>query len=434
MTLYSHAFQRIGTENAFKIASHISRIEQQGHYVLKLNLGEPDFDLPKFISEEIKRQLDLGNTHYCDPQGLLALREVIAWELNMTRGIEVSPDQVVVFPGAKPAIAFAQQAYLNKGDEVIYPSPGYPIYESLIEMMDAIPRPLHLREDDGLGISAEQIEELICPATKLIFLNFPSNPTGAMATEQELEEIAQVVLQKSNPECRVFSDEIYSDIVFDGRRHHSIASVPGMRRRTIVVSGFSKSFAWTGGRLGYAAFPTAEEAQSFKNLNINYFSCVPPFLQMAGATALNSPHRHAAIRQMVESFQGRRDDIIPALNSIPGVRCISPLGAFYAFPNIGEAIKDLGVLDAFKSLSKCESEDTSPAGLFQMFALYHHQVAVLDRRSFGRIGSDGQHYIRLSMAASQENLREGIRRLREALKDRDGFRSFVREGRQLCRG
>jgi len=431
MSLFSQSFQRIGSENAFRLGPHISWLEKDRNDVIKLNLGEPDFDLPEYIVEEVKHQLDLGNTYYCDPQGLPRFREAIAGELSLTRGLKVSPDQVVVFPGAKPAIAFSHQAYLNARDEVIYPSPGFPIYESFIPVMNALPVPLHLREEDGFGVNAEHLAELITPATKLIFLNFPSNPTGAVATPNQLEAMAQVILQKSSLECRIFSDEIYSDIIFDGGRHHSIASVPGMSERTIIASGLSKTFGWTGGRLGYAAFPTVEEANLFKNLNINYFSCVPPFLQMAGVVALTSPLRGRSVGQMVECFQERRDDVVPILNSIPGVRSTKPLGAFYLFPNIEDAIRDLGVLDAFENLPPSKRESTSPATLFQMFALYQHKVAVMDRRSFGKIGSEGQHYVRLSIAANMDTLRRGLGRLNAALIDRDGFLTFMEEGQHL---
>lgn len=228
----------------------------------------------------------------------------MAAELSLTRAFTAEADQIVVFPGAKPAIALAQQVYLNPGDEVIYPSPGFPIYESWIRVMNARPRPLLLREETNFTTCAEPVAQLITPATKLIFLNFPSNPTGTLAAPQELSDIAKVVLRKCSPDCRVFSDEIYSDIIFDDQRHSSIASVPGMQHRTIIASGLSKSFAWTGGRLGYAAFPTREEAEVFRNLNINYFSCGPPFLQMAGADALNSLQRDSAVRQMVAAFKG----------------------------------------------------------------------------------------------------------------------------------
>ena len=431
MELYSERFALIDTENAFKIGPHIARLESQGPQIVKFNLGEPDFDLPEYITEEVKRQLDNGNTHYCDPQGVLPFREAIARHFSHSRGIDVVPEQVVVFPGAKPSIALAQHAYLNPGDEVIYPSPGFPIYESVIPVMDAVPVPLILREEHGFSFTGEELSSLITPRTKMIFLNFPSNPTGGVASATQLEEIASVILERCSPNCRIFSDEIYEDIIFDDRQHASIAAVRGMQERTIILSGLSKSFSWTGGRIGYAAFPTAEEAEVFKNLNINYFSCVPPFLQMGGAVALTSAERDAALQTMVQAFQQRRDFFVPALNEIAGVRSLSPAGAFYVFPNIAELCQNLGAMDAFEDLSEEARVNTSPSTLFQMFALYRHGVALMDRRSFGKIQSEGQHYLRISIATGIETLTEGAKRLTEASRDSGGFKDFIAQGQNL---
>ena len=240
--------------------------------VIKLNLGEPDFPAPSHIKDEIKHQLDLDNTHYCDPQGLIGLRKAICVQVSQTRRIEVKPEQVVVFPGGKPPIGLAQQVYCNPGDEVIYPSPGFPIYESFIRYVDAVPVPLHLDETSDFMFSPEHLAELITPKTKLIYLNFPSNPTGGVASCEQLESIAKVIQERCSNEVRVYSDEIYENILFDDQKHHSIASMPGMASKSIIASGFSKTYAWTGGRIGYAIFPNSEEAGIFKNLNINYFS------------------------------------------------------------------------------------------------------------------------------------------------------------------
>ena len=272
-SLFADRIHVLGTENAFKIGPHITRIESQGHPVVRLNLGEPDFDIPPFVRDEVKRQLDRGNTHYTDPKGIPPLRKAIAVQMKEMRGLDISPEQVVVFPGGKPSIGFSQQAYCNPGDEVIYPSPGFPIYESFTSYLGAVPVPLHLAEENNFTFTAAELEKLITPRTRLIILNFPSNPTGGVATEEQLQSIAEVIKKKCNSQVRVYSDEIYEYIVFDGRKHISIASLPGMRERTIISSGCSKTFAWTGGRIGYAVFPTQEEADVFKNLNINYFSC-----------------------------------------------------------------------------------------------------------------------------------------------------------------
>ena len=341
MTLYAERTFKIDTENAFKVGPHIVKVEKEWAPVVKLNLGEPDFPVPSHIKDEIKRQLDLDNTHYCDPQGLLSLRESIARQVSQTRKLEVGPQQVVVFPGGKPPIGLAQQVYCNQGDEVIYPSPGFPIYESFIRYVDAVPVPLHLDEASDFTFSPEQLAELITPRTKLIYLNFPSNPTGGVATRELLESIAEVILERCSEDVRVYSDEIYENILFDGLSHHSIASMPGMASRSIIASGFSKTYAWTGGRIGYAVFPNTEEAEIFKTMNINYFSCVPPYNQEAARVALENPLSKTAVGQMVQTFEKRRDEIWEALNQVEGISCRKPGGAFYLFPNISEVCSKL---------------------------------------------------------------------------------------------
>lgn len=424
MKLFAERNSRIDTENAFKIGPHISRVERQHRQVVKLNLGEPDFPVPDHIKDEIKRQLDMDNTHYCDPQGLQSLRQAIARQISETRSITVGPERVVVFPGGKPSIGLAQQVYCDPGDEVIYPSPGFPIYESFIKYVDAVPVPLHLEESSNFTITPEQLREIISPNSKLIYLNFPSNPTGGVASPEQLQEIAQVILDTCPREVRIYSDEIYENIVFEGS-HNSIASVPGMEERTIIASGFSKTYAWTGGRIGYAIFPTKEEADVFKNLNINYFSCVPPYNQEAARLALESPLSTIAVNNMIKTFQKRRDVILDRLNNIKGISCQKPGGAFYLFPNIAELCENLGLIDHHQQMSADAREQTSPSGLFQMFALYRHQVAVMDRRSFGKFGSDGKHYLRLSTASDLEVLETGVTRLQDAARDQKGMNEFL---------
>lgn len=426
MDLFANRTFTIDTENAFKIGPHIHAVELQGHPVIRLNLGEPDFNVPDFIKDEIKRQLDHNNTHYCDPKGILSLREAIARHLYKTRQITVSPEQVVVFPGAKPAIGFSQQVYCNPNDEVIYPSPGYPIFESFVHYIGAKPIPLHLQEENNFTVTASRLSHLISPNTKLIFLNFPSNPTGGVATQPQLEEIAEVILKKCHPNVRIYSDEIYEKIIFNHQTHHSIASIPGMEKRTIISSGFSKSYAWTGGRVGYAVFPTVEEADVFKNLNINYFSCVSPYNQMAAILALEHPQSDSAIATMVSIFEERSKWMVAALNTIPGVHCQMPAGTFYVYPNIEKALQALGVLAAFEKLEGSLQSQTSPTTLFQMFALYHHQVAVMDRRSFGKIGSQNDHYLRISVASDISFLKEGVQCLKNAFADISGFKRFIK--------
>ena len=425
MNLFAERNSRIDTENAFKVGPHIVRVEQQKCGVIKLNFGEPDFSVPQHIKAEIKRQLDLDNTHYCDPKGLLSLRQAISKQINETRGLKTNPEQVVVFPGGKPSIGLAQQVYCEPGDEVIYPSPGFPIYESFIPYVRAVPVPLQLEESANFTFSPEQLANLITPRTKLIYLNFPSNPTGGVAGKELLEATAKVILERCHPNVRVYSDEIYENIIFDGQQHHSISSVPEMAERTIIAGGFSKTYAWTGGRVGYAVFPSVKEADVFKTLNINYFSCVPPYNQEAAREALENPLSKIAVQEMVQTFETRRNLIWQKINEIPGITCQKPGGAFYLFPNISGVCENLGLIEKHQRLSK--EQQSSPDNIFQMFALYEHQVAVLDRKSFGQIGADGKYFLRLSIAADQAMLEEGVQRLKAASEDLSGLDKFLKE-------
>jgi aspartate aminotransferase len=411
--LFSGRTYRIGSENAFRIGPQIRELELQGYKVIKCNLGEPDFPLAKHIADEIKRQIDLDLTHYCDPQGILPLREAIARIVSRTRKIDILPDRVVVFPGGKPPIGLTQQTYCDPGDEVIYPSPGFPIYESFTGYVGAKPVPIHLREEFDFSFDGRELAPLITDRTRLIILNFPSNPTGGIARREQLEDIADVIYAKAPDQVRIYSDEIYEDILFDGNHHQSIASVPEMTERTIIVGGVSKSFSWTGGRVGWAVFPTVEEAAVFKNLNINYFSCVPPYNQMGAAVALESPLSAEAISRMCDAFSERRDLMVAGLNSIPGIRCRKP----------GEA---------YRKMPAGDRERSSPSTLVQMFLLWRYQVATMDRRSFGSIGSEGQHYLRISIATALNDLKIGLERIRKAATDVDGFQKFIKEGKHLC--
>lgn len=426
--LLSKQVQTIGTENAFKVGAHITAVEKTGAKVIRCNIGEPDFPTPVHIREEVKKHLDLDHTHYCDPQGIPPLREAIARQITRTRGVAMTPDRVVVYPGAKPPIGLSVQMYVNPGEEVIYPSPGFPIYESFAVYCGAKPVPLHLDEAKDFSFDGDDIAKLITPKTKLIFLNFPSNPTGGVATKEQLERIAAVIMKKCSPEVRVYADEVYEDIVFDGLTHYSIASVPGMEKYTIISSGASKSYSWTGGRLGWATFPTVEEAQMMKTLNINYFSCIPPYNQYGAIAALESPESKKEIAKMVAAFQERRDIVVAGLNAISGVHCCKPQGAFYVFPNIGGACESLGAVAAYNVLPVEEKAKTSPSTLFQMFLLYRYHTAVMDRKSFGVIGTEGKHFLRLSIATATDDLKEAVRRIGAAAVDTKGFQEFLKEG------
>ncbi|HXH28762.1 MAG TPA: aminotransferase class I/II-fold pyridoxal phosphate-dependent enzyme [Candidatus Polarisedimenticolia bacterium] len=431
MSLIARRIDLIGTENAFKIGACITEVEKTGARVIKCNLGEPDFPLPAHVRDAVKGALDDGLTHYCDPQGILPLREAIARDMGARRGLDLTPDRVVVFPGAKPPIGLCQQAYCDPGDEVIYPSPAYPIYESFIRYLGLRPVPLHLEEKRGFSFDGADLEPLITPRTKLIFLNFPSNPTGGVATREQLEGIAAVIREKAPADARVYSDEVYETILFDGATHRSIASLRGMEGRTIIVSGVSKTYSWTGGRIGWAVFPTAAEATLFKNLNINYFSCCPAYNQVGAQVAIESPASAPEIARMVEAFRRRRDTVVPALNALQGVTCQTPKGAFYLFPNIAGLCERVGAFEAHRKLPPDVRGRTSPATLFQMFLLYRHHVATVDRRSFGQIGSEGKHFLRLSIATGMEDLRQAVEWLGAAGRDADGFAAYVRAGGRL---
>lgn len=431
MSVFADRVDNLGTENAFKIGDDIRRCEQKGMKLIKLNLGEPDFDSAENINRVAIENIEAGNSHYTDPQGILPLRESIALQVSRTRGIDVVPERVVVTSGAKPPISYTMMAYVNPGDEVIYPSPGFPIYESWVTYVGAKAVPLHLEEEKDFRFDAEDIEALITPKTRVLIINSPSNPTGGVLTEDDIKDIARVIRDKADPNIRIYSDEVYEDIVFDGKTHQSIVSQPGMAERTVMVSGHSKSYAMTGWRLGYAVLPTIEEAMVFRQFNINIISCTPPFIQAAGKQALDGEENRPIVESMRKEFQKRRDVVVDALNAIDGVHCNKPEGAFYVFPNIAGACEKLGMIDAYESLDADTKAVTSPSTIFQMFALYEHGVATMDRRSFGAIGSEGRHFLRLSTATDLESLEEGVRRIKAASLDRDGFKRFFEAGKHL---
>lgn len=428
MDLYSDRVGDLGTENAFKIGDDIRRCEREGMKVIKLNLGEPDFNSAENINKVAIENIRSGNSHYTDPQGILPLRESIARKVLESRGVRIDPQQVVVTTGAKPPISYTMMTYVNPGDEVIYPSPGFPIYESWVTFVGAVPVPLHLEEEKGFRFDAADLERLITPKTKVLFINSPSNPTGGVLTEEDLKDIARVIKDRADPSIRIYSDEVYEDIVFDGKEHESILSIPGTAEKTVLVSGHSKSYAMTGWRLGYAVLPTVEEAMVFRQLNINIISCTPPFIQEAGREALDNEENRGIIARMVNEFERRRDLVVDGLNRIDGIRCTRPEGAFYVFPNIGGVCKKLGIIEAYQKLPSQTKQRTSPSTIFQMFALYHHGVATMDRRSFGAIGTEGKHYLRLSTATDMESLKEGLRRIEAASLDTDGFERFMAAG------
>ena len=385
----------LGIENAFEVLAEVTSLKAQGRDIISFAIGEPDFDTPENIKEACIRAIRDNHTHYGPSAGLPALRETIATYIAGTRGIDVSPEEVVVTPGGKPIIYYIIHALINPGDEVLYPNPGFPIYESVIQFVGGKPVPVPLLEEKDFSLDTIHLQSLITPKTKLIILNSPQNPTGGMLTDADLAAIADLAVKH---DLWVLSDEIYSRVLYDGQ-FRSISALPGMKERTIILDGFSKTYAMTGWRLGYGVMPK-ELATWIARLVTNNESCTNTFIQHAAIEALTGPQQ--ATLEMVHEFKARRDLIVSGLNDIRGISCKLPGGAFYVFPNVTQACRNLGFTDA-KAL--------------QRYLLYEGNVAVLPRTSFGvkNIG-ETEEYIRLSYATSRENIAEGLRRIKKALE------------------
>ena len=372
---------RLGTETAFEVLARAKALEAQGREIIHLEIGEPDFDTPANVVEAGVKALRAGYTHYSPSPGIAELRTEIARHVAATRHIDVSPDQVVVTPGAKPIMFFSILALCEPGDEVVYPNPGFPIYESMINFVGATPVPAPLRESRQFRLDVDELAGLVNDRTKLIIVNSPGNPCGGVLTKSDLAAIADVARKH---DAVVLADEIYSEIIYEGE-HHSITGFPGMPERTILLDGFSKTYAMTGWRLGYGVFPP-ELAPHITRLVTNSVSCTPAFTQWAGVEALTGPQD--APRRMVEEFRRRRDVLVAGLNAIPGLHCELPAGAFYAFPNVqGTGLECRAFADRL---------------------LYEAGVATLAGTSFGK---HGEGFVRLSYANSVENLQKALDRI-----------------------
>lgn len=392
MPVRASRMNEVGTETAFEVLAEVKRLEAAGRRVFNFAIGEPDFDTPEHIKQAGIAAIRDNYTHYSPSAGIALLREAIAREAGRFRGLRVLPDEVVVTPGAKPIIYYTLLSCVDPGDEVIYPNPGFPIYESAIRLAGAVPVPIYLQEERGFAFDPDELARRITSRTRLIILNSPHNPTGGVLSRDVLAEVARLA---SEHDLWVLSDEIYSRILFD-REFVSIASLPDMRARTIILDGFSKTYAMTGWRLGYGIMP-APIAESVARLVTNVESCTATFTQMAGVAALEGPQE--PVQAMVAEFRARRDLVVELLNQIPGVRVGIPAGAFYVFPNVTEACARVGAADAREFASRLLQE----AG-----------VALLARTAFGTPApGDDQQYVRLSYAASREQLREGIARMRQ---------------------
>lgn len=377
---------RLGTETAFEVLVWAKELEAQGKSVIHLEIGEPDFDTPVNIREAAKAALDEGYTHYGPPAGLPVLRQAIAEEITRTRGVQVGPENVVVTPGGKPIIFFSLLACVNPGDEVIYPNPGFPIYESVINWTGARAVPLPIREENDFSVDVEELAALITPRTTFMILNSPGNPTGGLITRDQMARIAELVAEHN---ITVLADEIYSRIIYEGE-HVSLLSFPGMQRHMILLDGFSKTYAMTGWRVGYGVMPE-ELAFWVARLMTNSNSCTNTFVQMACVEALKGSQAEA--RSMVAEFRRRRDVIVEGLNAIEGITCRRPRGAFYVLPNV-------------RALPRSSKE-------LEEYFLEECGVATLSGTSFGAYG---EGYLRLSYANSVENIREALARIAEGAR------------------
>jgi len=379
----------MGVEDAFIVLEKAKAMERAGTRVIHFEIGEPDFDTPGNIKEAAIKALREGFTHYTPADGIYELREAIAEKAGEKRDIDIKPEEVVVTVGGKMAIFSAVFTFINPGDEVILPSPAYPAYAAAVELAGGSIVKVPLLEEKGFSFRPEDIESKVSKRTKAIIVNSPSNPTGGVIDKSDLEALAEIAKKY---DLVVLSDEIYEDIVFDGEKHSSIASIPGMKERTVIISGFSKSYAMTGWRLGYA-IASANVADKIKRIQLNACSCPVSFAQKGAIEAILNGMESA--RSMAREYERRRDVIIDGLNRIPGFKCLKPKGAFYAFPNV----KELGL--SSKVLAGRILEEAA--------------VALLPGTSFGM---EGEGYLRLSFATSVENIKEGLERIRGFVEEK----------------
>ncbi len=377
----AHRMSRLGTETAFEVLNKARALERQGKSIIHLEIGEPDFDTPANVIEAAVDALHKGWTHYGPSAGLPELRQTIADYVSRTRGVKVTPEGVVVVPGGKPIIFFTILSLINEEDEVIYPNPGFPIYESMIRYVGGKAVPVQLREHHDFSLDVNELAALITDRTKLIILNSPQNPTGGVMQRRDVEQVAKVIGDRN---ILVLSDEIYSRLLFDGE-HFSIMSVPGMQERTILLDGFSKTYAMTGWRMGYGVM-RADLAAHITRLMTNSNSCTASFTQMAGIEALRGDQ--SSVDHMCSEFKRRRDVFVAGLNKIKGFSCRMPKGAFYVFPNITKT--------GWKSKPLADA------------LLEQAGVAALSGTAFGEFG---EGYLRFSVANSLENLQQALGRI-----------------------
>lgn len=368
----------LGSETAFEVLARGRALERQGREIIHLEIGEPDFDTPANVVEAGVKALQQGFTHYTPSGGMPELREVVARHVSRSIGVPCTSDEVVIVPGAKPTIFYTFMALVEEGDEVIYPNPGFPIYESMINFLRAKPVPIHLREENNFRLDVNELVDGITDRTRLIVLNSPHNPTGGVLSERDIRDIAAAI---GDRDIMVLSDEIYSRLIFEGK-HFSIMQVDGFKDRTVLLDGYSKSYAMTGWRLGYGVM-RADLAQHFSRLATNSVSCTASFTQVAGIEALEGDQQ--SVENMRAEFQRRRDRFVAGLNKIPGFSCRVPAGAFYTFPNITQTGRTA------KELADSLLEEAG--------------VACLAGTAFGRFG---EGHLRFSIANSYENLEKAL--------------------------
>jgi aspartate aminotransferase len=383
----AHRMSQLGTETAFEVLARAEKLKAQGKDVISLGIGQPDFPTPPHIVEAAAKALRDGHHGYTPANGIVPLREAVAADVLRHRRVEVSPDNIVIMPGGKPTMFFSIMMFGESGAEIMYPNPGFPIYESVIRFSGATPVPIELHEASGFSFSADEVLEKVTEKTRLIIVNSPANPTGGIVAEEELDKFARGL--ERFPNVVVLSDEIYSRMLYDGHKHKSLLAYPALRDRLIVLDGWSKTYAMTGWRLGWSLWPD-ELAPLAAKLAVNDHSCVNAATQWAGIAALEGPQD--AVDEMVKAFDQRRKLIVQKLNELPGVSCVTPLGAFYAFPNIsGTGMTSAQMQDAM--LTKAN-------------------VATVAGTSFGAMG---EGYVRFSYAASTAQIEEAMARIAKML-------------------
>jgi len=384
---FAESMSRLGTESAFEVLAKAREMERQGKEVIHLEIGEPDFDTPKNIVDAAVKALQNGEHHYTPSQGILPLRETVAEYIGRTRAVDIKPEEVVIVPGGKPMIFLTIMTLVGPGDEVLYPNPSYPSYESAINFSGAKAVPIPLLEEKNFAFDLNELKKRLTPRTKMLIINSPSNPTGGVLSKEDLQEIAELAIRHN---FLIFTDEIYSRMLYEGE-HHSVISLPGMKEHTILLDGYSKTYAMTGWRLGYGVMPKPI-AEKVTSMVLNTVSCTSTFVQLAGIEALKGPQTE--VEKMVAEFKKRRDIIVDGLNAIPGITCKKPQGAFYVFPNI-------------KSFNR-------PAREIANYLLEHAGVAGLWGTAFG---AWGEGYLRFSYANSIPNIEKALSAMKRAFAD-----------------